>query len=51
MYARGQGMRENYAKAVKWYRLAANQGFANAQTSLGFMHVNGQGVPQSFAEA
>jgi len=36
---------------VRWYRLAADQGFARAQYSLGFMHDNGRGVPQDDAEA
>jgi len=33
-------------KAVKWYRLAADQGDADAQSSLGAMYYQGQGVPQ-----
>jgi len=28
---------------VKWYRLAAKQGFANAQNNLGWMYDNGRG--------
>jgi TPR repeat protein len=31
---------------VKWYRLAAEQGFANAQSNLGLMYAYGQGVIQ-----
>ena len=34
------------AEAVKWYRLAAEQGFARAQHNLGLMYANGTGVPQ-----
>ena len=30
----------------KWYRLAAEQGFANAQYNLGVMYANGEGVPE-----
>jgi TPR repeat protein len=37
MYALGQGVQRNDSEAVKWYRLAAGQGFAEAQTYLGFM--------------
>ena len=46
MYAKGQGVPQDYAEAVKWYRLAAEQGFAMAQDNLGLMYKNGQGVPQ-----
>jgi len=35
-------------KAVKWYRLAADQGDADAQSSLGAMYYQGQGVPQDY---
>ena len=44
-------MPQNYAEAVKWYRLAADQGDASAQYNLGVMYANGQGVPQNHAEA
>ena len=36
---------------IKWYRRAAEQGFAAAQTNLGFMYTNGRGVAQSDTEA
>jgi TPR repeat protein len=31
MYRRGQGVPQDYAETVKWYRLAAEQGNADAQ--------------------
>ena len=31
-------MPQNYAEAVKWYRLAADQGNADAQNNLGLMY-------------
>jgi len=43
--------RKDYAEAVKWYRLAAAQGDADAQYNLGVMYDNGQGVVQDYAEA
>ena len=46
MYARGEGVIENYKEVVKWYRLAAEQGYADAQSHLAYMHANGQGVIQ-----
>ena len=47
----GKGVPQNYVEAVKWYRLAADQGDAAAQTSLGAKYQKGRGVPQSDAEA
>ena len=38
-------------QAVKWYRLAADQGDANAQLNLGVMFAIGQGVPQDHVQA
>ena len=39
------------AEAVRWYRLAAEQGDATAQNNLGVMYGAGRGVPQDDAEA
>ncbi len=36
---------------MKWYRMAAEQGFTEAQNNLGIAYANGQGVPQDYAEA
>ena len=40
-----------YSEAARWYRLAADQGFARAQFNLGVMYATGRGVPQDDAEA
>jgi uncharacterized protein len=50
-YDTGQGVRQDYAEAVKWYRKAADQGNASAEYNLGSMYANGQGVPQDDADA
>ena len=31
---------------MKWWKLAAEQGYADAQSNLGVMYRDGQGVPQ-----
>ena len=36
---------------MKWYRKAADQGDASAQSYLGLMYELGKGVPQDYAEA
>ena len=51
MYANGQGVAQDYAEALKWYRKAADQGNAKAQNNLGERFRNGQGVAQDYAEA
>ena len=51
LYARGQGVPQNYARAAEWYEKAAGQGVAAAQYNLGVMYANGQGVPRNNQEA
>ena len=47
MYVKGQGVTQDYQEAVKWYRLAAEQGEVNAQSALGLMYDNGEGVSKT----
>jgi len=51
MYAKGQGVPQDYIKAVKWYRLSADQSEPFAQFSLGLMYFEGHGVPQDYVMA
>ena len=51
MYDEGKGVLKDDKEAVKWYRKAADQGQARAQTSLGVMYSFGEGVPQDYKEA
>jgi hypothetical protein len=51
MYYYGQGVPKNYAEAVKWFRKAAEQGYAIGQSQLGLMYERGQGVPQNYVWA
>lgn len=51
MYHKGQGLIQDKAEAVKWYRLAAAQAYSYAQLNLGAMYRNGTGLPQDFVEA
>jgi TPR repeat protein len=51
MYFNGQGVPQDYAEAMKWYRLAADQGAAPAQKNLGLFYANGHGVPQDYVYA
>jgi uncharacterized protein len=49
--ASAAGVPQDYAQAVGWFHKAAEQGEAEAQSSLGFMYDNGLGVRQDDAEA
>ena len=51
MYGRGKGIAQDYAEAVKWYRLAAAQGNSGAQFNLGEKYDQGQGVAQDYVRA
>jgi TPR repeat protein len=50
-YGLGLGVNQDTAEAVKWYRLAANQGHAGAQRDLGYSYHLGLGVVKDYAEA
>jgi TPR repeat protein len=41
----------NYAEAMRHFRAAADQGFANAQHNIGLLYANGWGVTQDYGEA
>lgn len=43
--------RKDYANALRWFRKAAEQGYAPAQASLGMMYRKGWGVPVNAAAA
>jgi len=51
MYDLGEGVPQSSGEAVKWYRLSAEQGYADAQNNLGVMYEEGQGVARNFEEA
>ncbi len=45
------GLAEDDEEAVRWYRLAAEQGYAGGQSALGSMYARGEGVPEDDEEA
>ncbi len=47
----GKGVPQDDAEAIRWYRLAAEQGYAGAQFNLGLMYFSGEGVPPDEMEA
>ena len=51
MYASGKGVTRDDADAVKWYCLAAKQGYDAAQNNLGVRYANGRGVERDEAKA
>ena len=51
MYYRGEGVREDNAKAIQWLTRAAEQGHADAQCELGVMYYFGDGMPEDYVQA
>jgi len=47
----GKGVKRNYKKAIKYFRMAAKQGNVQAQFYLGFCYRDGQGVSIDFKES
>ena len=51
VYYSGIDIEQSYAKAVEYYKEAADDGYAAAQTNLGNCYYSGKGVTQSYEEA
>ena len=51
MYANGEDVPKDVAKAFEWFQKAAAQGDAAAQFNLGTMYREGEGVPKDAAKA
>ena len=51
LYANGEGVAQDYEKAVYWYKKAAAQGYVSAQYNLGLMYAYGKGVAQDYVSA
>jgi TPR repeat protein len=50
-YNDGRGVAQNDREAVRWYRKAADKGYARAQCNLGFKYDQGEGVDKDDAQA
>ena len=46
MYDNGRGVPQDFPHAAKWYKRAAEDGDAIAQSNLASMYYNGRGVPR-----
>lgn len=51
MYESGQGVKQNYKKAVDYYQKAADQGNPLAQFNLGYFKEGGLGGEQDYNKA
>jgi TPR repeat protein len=47
----GKGGEDGLVQAVNWWRKAADQGDADAQTNLGILYEEGKGISQNYEEA
>ena len=50
-YINGDGVTQDHDEAMRWYRLAAAQGWVHAMANLGSMYSSGTGVAQDDREA
>jgi TPR repeat protein len=51
LYAKGEGVAQDYAAAATWFRAAANQGVPRAQYDMGVLTARGRGVKVDLPEA
>jgi len=51
MYFVGEGVPQNYVESAKWYRKAAEQGYAVGYFNLGLAYYMHLGVPEDYTEA
>lgn len=52
LFERGGGaIRQDFAQAARWYKVAAKAGIAAAQNNLALMHAQGRGLPRDVEKA
>ena len=51
LYHNGDGVPQDYSKAMAWYRKGAAAGSGTAMNNIGVLYQGGQGVPKSYAKA
>ena len=51
MYKNGLGVERDYPQALRWYKLAADQGDVISQYQIGKMYAEGLGVGESLDTA
>ncbi|MCH5328112.1 MAG: sel1 repeat family protein [Coprobacter sp.] len=50
-YYKGEGVKQNYSKAIEWFNKSANQDFSPAQFNLGNIYRLGHGVNKDYSKA
>jgi TPR repeat protein len=46
MYDAGDGVKQDFTEAMRWYKLAAENGYAFAMYAIGDLYLAGEGVPE-----
>lgn len=50
-YFKGDGVKQDFAKAAEWFKKSSDQGYGHAQCFLALCYTFGKGVKQDHAEA
>ncbi len=50
LYAYGFGVPQNFRRAIKWYKLSAEQGNADAQFALGMLYSYEASIPKDYPQ-
>ncbi len=50
-YLNGEGVAQDHEEAIKWYSVAANEGYGPAEVLMGQIYAEGLGVPKNAAES
>jgi len=51
MYCNGKKVEQDYAEGMRWYRAAADAGFAPSELAVGTLYFEGRGIERDVAEA
>lgn len=51
LYAKGEGLSQDYKEAAKWFERAADQGHTDAQAALADLYSQGKGVEKDLKKA
>ena len=51
MYRDGEGVLQDFSKALSWLTKSSNHNYSYSQHDIGTMYLQGQGVPKDYSKA